>query len=266
MTNKYEDYIEIVEKIDENKMKNGFCVQKWKNGKKFTGIFLNNKIKGWAKLNNLEMEICGEFSDDFLNGYGEVINYVENKLYEGYWIQGVLGGVGSEKGENYIYLGNFITNQKEGYGKQIWDDMDMYEGEWKDNDFNGYGIYYYHNGKQYTGEWEKSCKSGFGELSYPEGKKYVGYFKNDSKNGFGIYYIKKGNLTINFWKDGKRHGLGKYFNNNTIYYQLWEDNELIKTNMNESLFMDSFDDDIKKYRNMFELNIDEIIKFLDVNE
>ena len=247
-------------------MKNGFCVQKWKDGKTMTGYFLKDKMNGWAKIDNLEVLIKGEFKDGFLNGYGEVLKHEENVLFVGYWIKGVSGGVGYEQGNNYIYFGNFINDKKDGYGKQIWDDKDVYEGEWKDNDFNGYGIYSYHNGKKYVGQFKNSEKNGVGELSFPDGKKYVGYFKNGLHHGFGIYYLKKENVIISFWNEGKRHGLGKYIHNEKIYYQIWEDNKPIEKDMKETVFMDKFDDNIKKYRHMFKLNINEIMKFLDINE
>ena len=257
----------MVERYDENNLKNGFFIQKWKNGKKFIGYFLKNKINGWVKFDNLEVEISGEFSNNFLNGYGEVYNIEENKLNIGYYINGILGGIGCEKGSDYIYLGYFIRGEKNGYGKQIWDDMATYEGEWKDDDFNGFGIYYYKNEeKKYIGEWKNSCKNGFGEMTWSDGKKYVGYFVNDKKDGFGIYYLKKDNFIINFWKCGKRHGLGKYIKDKNIKYQFWENDKPIEENIDESNFMNRFNNTIIKYRYMFKWNIKEILKFMDINE
>ena len=189
----------------------------------------------------------------------------ENKLIKGYWINGILGGTGCEIGSDYIYLGYFVDNEKNGCGTQIWDDEAKYQGEWKDNKFEGYGIYYYPDGKIYMGQWSNSYKNGFGELIWPDGKKYVGFYLEDQKDGFGIYYIKKYCFIISFWKNGKRHGLGKYIKGEQINYQNWINNELINENMNEVDFMNSFTDDIKKYRFIFKMNINDILKFMNIN-
>ena len=208
----------------------------------------------------------GEFVNNTLNGYGEVLYTDKNKLQKGYWINGILGGVGFEKSSNYVYRGYFINSEKNGYGIQIWDDMAKYEGEWKDNNFNGYGIYYFSDGTKYEGEWKNSCKNGFGELFLNEGKKYLGFFKNDKKEGFGIYFIKKNNFILNFWEKGKIHGLGKQIEENDINYQIWEENKIIKENIDEIEFKESFGNKIKNYLQLFEMNNNELMKFMDINE
>ena len=213
---KFEEHIEIGENYDENGHKNGFFIQKWVDGKECFVNFIKDKINGWAKLNNLEIKILGEFNNNFLNGYGEVFFTEENRIQKGYWVNGVIGGVGYEKTSNYIYSGSFINGKKNGYGTQIWRDKAKYEGEWKDNQFSGYGIYYFPDGKKYIGEWENSCKNGFGELSLINGRKYVGFYKNDKKEGFGISYLNDNSFTINFWKNGKKHGLEKYIIGNKV--------------------------------------------------
>ena len=262
----YEDHFEIVEKYDEEGLKNGFFVQRWNDGKYLLGHYEKGKIDGWAQLNNLKIKMEGQFSQNKINGYGEVYNMEDNKLLKGYWINGILGGVGLEKGPDYIYFGYFIKSDKNGYGTQIWDDKSKYEGEWKDNEFSGYGIYYFPDGRKYIGEWEHSVKNGFGKYSWPDGKIYVGYFENDKKDGFGIYYLKKNHYIINFWKDGKRDGLGKYIKENYINYQMWDENKLIKENMDEDEFIQNFDDDTQKYLYIFQFNNDEILEFMNINE
>ena len=187
-------------------------------------------------------------------------------MLKGYWINGIIGGVGYEKSSNYIYSGCFIYDKKNGYGTQIWRDKAKYEGEWKDNHFNGYGIYYFPDGKKYIGEWENSCKNGFGEFYLIDGRKYVGYYKNDKKEGFGIYYLNENNFSINFWKNGKKHGLGKSIKGNIVNYQKWEQNTLIEKDIDEIQFLERFDDTIINYQYMFKLNSKEILKFLDIKE
>ena len=217
-------------------------------------------------MNNLQIVIKGEFFNNVLNGYGEIMFIEENKLLIGFWINGTLGGIGIEKTLDYIYRGCFIYNKKNGFGTQIWNDLSKYEGEWKDNQFNGFGIYYFPDGKKYLGEWEKSCKNGFGEYYLNNGRKFVGFYKKDQRNGFGIYYYNDNIFRINFWENGRRHGLGKYIKGNDVNYQLWENNKIIKNNIDELEFMQSFDGKIEKYKYYFQLNDNEIKKFMNIQE
>ena len=142
--------------------------------------------------------------------------------------------------------------------------MAKYEGEWKDNQFNGYGIYYFPDGKRYVGEWKNSCKDGFGKFYFDDDRKYVGFYKKDKRDGFGIFYINENNIILNFWKNGKRNGLGKIIEGNDINYQIWEHNKIIKENMNELEFMVNFDKELQKYRYFFEINIKELLKFINI--
>ena len=217
-------------------------------------------------MNNLQIVIKGEFFNNVLNGYGEVIYTEENKLLIGFWINGILGGIGIEKTIDYIYRGCFICNKKDGYGTQIWNDSSKYEGEWKDDQYDGYGIYCFPNGKKYSGEWEKSCKNGFGEFNLNNGRKFVGFYKKDQRNGFGIYYLGNNIFSVNFWENGRRHGLGKYIKGDDANYQLWENNKIIKDNMDEIEFMESFDEKISRYKNYFQWNNNDIKKFMNIQE
>ena len=142
--------------------------------------------------------------------------------------------------------------------------MAKYEGEWKDNQFNGYGIYYFPDGKKYVGEWKNSCKDGFGEFDFADGRKYVGFYKEDKKDGFGIFYLNDNNFSLNFWKNGKRNGLGKCFEGNDVNYQIWEDNKIIKEDMDEFEFMSNFGKELINYRFFFEMNNKELIKLIEI--
>ena len=115
------------------------------------------------------------------------------------------------------------------------------------------------------GQWYNNNKNGYGELIWPDGKKYVGYYLEDQKDGFGIFYLKKYCFFLGFWKNGKRHGLAKYIEGNHINYQNWVDNQLINENMNELDFMNSFTDDMEKFRFFFSMNIKMILKFMNID-
>jgi hypothetical protein len=84
--------LEIVENYEDN-IKNGFFIQKWKEGQICKGYYLNNKMNGWGILDNLKINIEGYFINDLLEGYGETFNKEENVTYKGYWNKGLLEGI-----------------------------------------------------------------------------------------------------------------------------------------------------------------------------
>jgi hypothetical protein len=50
-----------------------------------------------------------------------------------------------------LYDGNFLYGKRNGFGKMIYCDGDIYEGEWIDNEIKGKGIYSYKNGEKLDG-------------------------------------------------------------------------------------------------------------------
>lgn len=260
-----DDPLELIENFDDEKnIRNGFCLKIWKDGRKFKGYYLNNKINGWANLIRLDFDLKGDFCNDILNGYGEFVDKEENIIFKGYWMNGKLEGIGIELGSDYKYFGCFINRVKNGYGKQIWTDNEVYEGSYKDGLFDGYGIYYFKNGDYYIGEWKNNEKCGFGEQKYSNGKAYIGYFKDDKKDGFGIYRFSEDTFSLNFWKKGKRYGLGKYIKGNQIKFSIWEENKIIQ-NINEDEFMQKIIETKKNYLSLFKWSINEINKFMNNN-
>jgi len=255
-----------MENKNKDNLKNRFCVRKWRDGSKFIGLLEQNKVNGWSKLKNLVFEIRGEFSDNNLNGYGEVLNKEENRIFKGFWINGVLGGTGFEIDSNYSYKGFFMNSQKYGYGIQIWKDGSIYKGEWAKDEYDGFGIYYFPNKQIYHGHWKNNKKCGFGEFSWPNGKKYVGFYKDDKKDGFGFYYLKKGCYSINFWKKGKKHGLGRLINENNVSYVQFEDNEIIHEYNNELEFIDNCEKENLIYIDKLCWSVEKIRNFMDIKE
>jgi len=255
-----------MENKNKDNLKDRFCVRKWRDGSKFIGLLEQNKVNGWSKLKNLVFEIRGEFSDNNLNGYGEVLNKEENRIFKGFWINGVLGGTGFEIDSNYSYKGFFMNSQKYGYGIQIWKDGSIYKGEWAKDEYDGFGIYYFPNKQIYHGHWKNNKKCGFGEFSWPNGKKYVGFYKDDKKDGFGFYYLKKGCYSINFWKKGKKHGLGRLINENNVSYVQFEDNEIIHEYNNELEFIDNCEKENLIYIDKLCWSVEKIRNFMDIKE
>ena len=96
----------------ENNTKNGFFIQKWKEGKICKGNYLNNKMNGWGILDNNEINIKGNFFNNILEGYGETYNKEEKITYKGYWEKGLLEGIGQQFNDIFLYEGYFINGKK----------------------------------------------------------------------------------------------------------------------------------------------------------
>ena len=74
-----------------------------------------------------------------------------------------------------------------GWGRYIYSDGGIYEGEWIGGKVNqeliacliklqmhGKGTYIFPNGNKYEGEWLEDVKCGYGVLYYVNGEKYEG--------------------------------------------------------------------------------------------
>ena len=46
-----------------------------------------------------------------------------------------------------IYEGQFLNDERNGYGRLIWADGDYYEGLWKDDMKHGFGKYVFSDGE-----------------------------------------------------------------------------------------------------------------------
>lgn len=178
----------------KNRKKNGFGKEYYtsQKGKQLTkgfayyiGEFLDDKRQGKGKYVNPEVNIIGEWKNDELDGYAEVIQSNE-----------------------YSYKGFWKCGERCGKGKINLDDGDIYDGNFDNNMFNGFGNYYYSTGDFYSGDWKDDRKEGTGTFIYSDGRRYKGSFKNDLKDGYGEYYWPDGDIYKGFWKNGKRHGKG----------------------------------------------------------
>lgn len=92
------------------------------------------------------------------------------------------------------YIGNFDSvGNKTGFGKMLYANGNVYEGEWKNNLKNGQGKQSYKDGSSYEGEWKDNKIEGYGTIIWANGKKYVGYLVNNQMHGKGIIYESNGN-------------------------------------------------------------------------
>ena len=144
-------------------------------------------------FSKLEIKLIKESKNDRYFGeilgnkrYGRGIWYVDNGLYEGY----------------------FINDLANGYGKFISPNGDIYKGEWE-NSKKKKGIEILNNGDVFDGEY-KNDHFSFGKLIYKDKNEiYEGQFKNNKKNGKGKLIVKEnGEETIyeGDWFNDKLNG------------------------------------------------------------
>ena len=112
--------------------KQGFGIQKMKDGSRFCGIFSNDKVNGWGIYKHKNGDIYrGQYVNDKTNGYGEY-SHSNGAIYYGYWINDMQFGVGYEIwNDSSQYSGEYNNGKKEGIGTYIWADGAKYRGEWK---------------------------------------------------------------------------------------------------------------------------------------
>jgi hypothetical protein len=231
-------------------------------------------------------EFIGEYKDYILDGFGVYKNYITNLKITGIFKDNNICGIGIEDSAEggYVYRGEFVNNQKEGYGTIEWKDGAKYQGEFKENQINGYGIIEYPDDKFYQGEVKNGKMDGFGEFFWKDERKYIGNYKNDRRNGFGVFIIKvneqqndlsqnsnnykKNTLLDNysaylgFWKNGSLDGFGMIITKDEIKYGLWE-NGIKRKNFGSNFALKTYLKWIdKKYVKFFLRNHLQILEFL----
>jgi hypothetical protein len=102
----------------------------------------------------------------------------------------------------YVYEGNFTKGLKVGLGKLITPAGDLYDGMWDNDQFNGQGTYTWADGSKYTGEWKNGVQDGYGIFFYPNGDKYTGYFKDNKFHGKGKYTWANGSTQEGVYENG----------------------------------------------------------------
>ena len=118
----------ILGKIE--RVREGYGRMYYKNGSKFEGEYVNDKI----------------------NGFGIYINSQGRVVYEGYWKNGKRDGIGiyyCEDGASY--KGEWKDNIKQGIGIYAFNDDSKYMGDFQNDIREGYGIIYGNNSDKYEG-------------------------------------------------------------------------------------------------------------------
>ena len=122
------------------------------NGNYIEGKFINGFVNGKGILGNKKgNKYIGDFVNSIRNGKGELIN--EKFYYKGNFSNNYIEGYGVMKFllDGHEYKGEFKKNQIEGKGTFKWKNGDKYEGEMRNGKIHGKGKYYYANGDIFDG-------------------------------------------------------------------------------------------------------------------
>ena len=219
----------------------------------FPKIMLNKGVNIFQKnifskpdINNNKDPRNGPF-DGKKRKYQKIIQ--NDFSYEGEWKDGKREGFGILiKKDIAEFIGEFIDDKVNGFGKVIYENGDEYIGYWKDSQAYGLGIYNKKNIISYQGWWKKDKQNGFGIEKWPK-LDYFGEYLNGNKEGYGVLNIgdgiyegemKEGNINgvgCFIFKD-KRKYEGEFVNNKIEGYGIlsWPDGKI---------FVGSFKDDLQ---------------------
>jgi len=110
----------------------------------------------------------------------------------------------------------------EGYGKAIYANGDVHEGEWKNDRRDGKGTCKYASGEWYEGLWKADKKDGPGSMKYMSGDKYVGDWRFGKREGKGRATYASGDGYEGEWKADKKQGFGTFWSaSGEVYEGQW---------------------------------------------
>ena len=152
----------------DGKQKQGFGVQKFKDGKIYEGEWFNGKPHGLGTLSapsstGISKVYQGKWLNGQRNGLGTSFNE-SGERYDGPWLRGKRSG---DRGElrfsnGDCYVGGFRDDMRHGNGKMLFSAGDFYEGSWVNDKQCGEGQYFYaDSGSTLTGVWfDGVCRAG----------------------------------------------------------------------------------------------------------
>ena len=157
--------------------------------------------------------------------------------------------------DNCLYIGNKFNDKKDGYGLEIFNNLNAkYFGIFRNNKRVDLGKYtmsnnskdyfffgeiegIYANGfgwytdkiksKNYTGTWKNSMKSGYGIETYYDNSEYRGSFLNGKREGIGLYIWNDNSSYEGEWKENRFDGYGIYkFNDGSEFQGEWKNGQM----------------------------------------
>ena len=157
------------------------------------GKVINTKITSVNDSNETEVYIGEVNQNKEKNGFGKLISPTKKRV------------------------GTWRENKFTGWGREIREGGEMYEGKFIDGELNGKGIYKKGN-IYYIGNFSNFKKQGKGDL-FTKKFHYRGEFNNDEMNGEGRAEIYDQGIYEGTFKDNEITGKGVYMFKDGSFYQ-----------------------------------------------
>ena len=192
----------------------------------FNSINAQSEIPEKYKIDSSLAKCKGADYKKWDNCYGE---YKFPRIeYKGEWKNGAFNGQGIlREAWGDIYIGDFVNNKANGYGRQdfyidgkiigyfegeikndflngqaTWvNEFGTYKGQFKDHMLDGYAIAEFTNGSRYEGYWKKDNYHGEGSLIWADGSKYIGNFKEGDRHNYGEMIWANGDKFVGEWNE-----------------------------------------------------------------
>ncbi|OMJ72179.1 hypothetical protein SteCoe_29446 [Stentor coeruleus] len=153
------------------------------------------------------------------HGKGILIS-TDNRKYIGNFHLDRIEGFGRMIFENGdVYEGEFLNGQAHGKGKYIQKNGAVYSGEFKKDKQHGIGTELWCNGCKYEGSYKKGMKHGKGKITYPNNTSYTGDFYENRIEGKGVYQWSKAKWYEGEFVDNKMHGQGELHSQSGLIYK-----------------------------------------------
>ncbi|XP_042253441.1 radial spoke head 10 homolog B isoform X1 [Thunnus maccoyii] len=219
----------------------------WASGLKYEGEFVCNMPLGqgtytWPDGSSYK----GEVYNGVRHGTGTYKCAKNGVSYTGQWHQSKRHGKGAvyyNQDKTSWYRGDWVKNNREGWGVRCYPSGNIYSGEWKNNLRNGEGtMRWVKLGQQYVGQWQDGIQHGRGtqvwilrrmdRSQYCQSNQYMGDFVQGQRHGKGSFYYAGGAIYEGEWKNNKKHGQGKFtFKDGRVFEGEFVDDQMMTPNL-----------------------------------